>query len=296
MSFDALLPITPQMPFWTRVAHTAIDWAYTNRAGMTFGIAFGAAVVTLLAYIPRRRFASSYANTALGALIGTPLGVCANCVAPIGRSLFEGGATPSTMLATMVSSPTLNVVVLTMAFTLLPLPIALLRLAAPVALLALVPFLARGSKAIPDNLTCSIPERPVRAMKAVVKAYLNNLLRLTVSTVPWMILAGLVGALIIELVPPQSIPTQVAILGLIAVAVLSTFAPMPVAFDVAFAWILLNRGIPAPYVAVVACTLGAFSIYSFIIVGQSLSWRVAAKVFSAVALIGVLAGLVTMLV
>ena len=297
LSFDALLPITPQMPFWTRVAYTAVDWAYTNRVGMTFGVCFGAAMVTLLAYIPRRKFTNAYANTALGAVIGTPLGVCANCVAPVGRGLFQGGPSPATMLATMISSPTLNVVVLVMAFTLLPLPIALLRLAAPLVLLALVPLLVGKSTGMVEaQAICAIEVLPSRAPGAVAKAYLINLWRLALNTVPWMIVAGLIGALVIELVPAQAIPMQVSVLGLLVVALLGTFAPMPIAFDVAFAWILLSRGVPAPYAAVVACTLGAFSVYPFIIVGRSLSWRVAAKVFAAVMVVGVVAGAVTMLV
>ncbi|MGB8536542.1 MAG: hypothetical protein WCD57_09020, partial [Acidobacteriaceae bacterium] len=63
LSFDALLPVTTQMPLLTRVANTAIDWAYTNRIGMSFGVLFGAAAMTVLAALPRRRFAGPYANT-----------------------------------------------------------------------------------------------------------------------------------------------------------------------------------------------------------------------------------------
>ena len=40
----------------------------------------------------------------------------------------------------MISSPTLNVVVLAMVFALFPLPIALVRVALPLLLLALVPL------------------------------------------------------------------------------------------------------------------------------------------------------------
>jgi uncharacterized membrane protein YraQ (UPF0718 family) len=294
LSFDALLPVTAQMPFWTRVLNTAVDWAYTNRIGMTFGVFFGAAVVTLLAYLPTRRLAGTWANTALGAGIGTPLGVCANCVAPIGRGLFTGGASAETMLAAMIASPTLNVVVLTMAFTLLPLKLALVRLAAPLVLLALVPVLTRGRKAV-DAGACVIEIRPSRAVGTVIKAYLTNLAKLALATVPWMLLAGLLGSLVVELVPTAAIPAEVSLLGLVAVALLGTFAPVPIAFDVALGWILLSKGVPAPYVAVLTCTLGAFSVYPMVIVGRSVSWPLAGRVFAAVVLVGVAAGLGTML-
>ena len=304
LSFDALLPVTPQMSFLTRVGYTAIDWAWTNRIGMTFGVFFGAAMLTFLAFLPRRRFAGDFSNTALGALIGAPLGVCTNCVAPIGRGIIQAGASPATMLATMISSPTLNVVVLVMAFTLLPPPIAIARLVAPLVLLALVPMLVRGKNSANEELVsgaiCSI-NVPIgltwqESLLRLVRAYFANLGRLALATVPWMILAGLLGALVVELIPAQNLPAQVTVLGIVAVALLGTFAPVPIAFDVALGWILLSRGVPAPYVATLVCTLGAFSIYPFFIVGRSLSWRVALRVFAAVMSVGVLAGLATMLI
>ena len=111
-----------------------------------------------------------------------------------------------------------------------------------------------------------------------------------------MILAGLLGALVVELIPAQSLPAQVTVPGIVAVGLLGTFAPVPIAFDVALGWILLSRGVPASYVATLVCTLGAFSIYPFFIVGRSLSWRIALRVFAAVVSVGVLAGLATMLI
>lgn len=295
LSFDALIPVTANMPFWTRVFYTAVDWAWTNRIGMGFGICFGAAMLTLLAYLPRRSFTNAYGNTLLGALMGTPLGVCANCVAPVGQGLLQGGASPATMLATMISSPMLNVVVLVMAFTLLPLPIAIIRLAAPLVLLVIVPLLVGKSQSRREPVVCAIAVGPSRTAVAVGKAYLKNLARLALTTLPWMIVAGLLGALMIQLIPAQNLPLQFSVLGILVVAVLGTFAPVPIAFDVALAWILLSRGVPAPYVATLVCTLGAFSIYPFFLVGRNLSWRVATLVFAAVAAVGVLGGIATAL-
>jgi hypothetical protein len=136
LSFDALMPVTPAMSLMTRIGHTTVNWMWTNRIGMTFGICFGAAMLTLLSTLPRIRVKSTAGNTLLGIAAGVPLAVCANCVAPIGRTLFVAGASPNTVLASMISSPTLNVVVLAMVFALFPLPIALVRVAVPLVLLA----------------------------------------------------------------------------------------------------------------------------------------------------------------
>ena len=143
LSFDALMPVTPAMSLMTRIGHTTVNWMWTNRIGMTFGICFGAAMLTLLSTLPRIRFKSAAGNTLLGIAGGVPLGVCANCVAPIGRSLLVAGASPNTVVAAMISSPTLNVVVLAMVFALFPLPIALVRVAVPLVLLTWVPVIVR---------------------------------------------------------------------------------------------------------------------------------------------------------
>ena len=295
LSFDAKLPVTPQMPVATRIGRTTVNWMWTNRIGMTFGLCFGAALLTLLPLLPKRRFRSAAANTALGVVTGVPLGVCANCVAPIGQSLFQGGASSSTVLATMISSPMLNVIVLTMVFALFPTGIALVRLAVPLALLALVPWLA-GQTQPATGVICEAPSRGwLVPTGATLKQYLKNLVKLGATTVPLMVLAALLGALVAEVIPAQDIPTKVSLLGIVLVALAGTFLPVPMAFDVAAAFILMTRGVPLPYVVTLLCTLGAFSVYPLLIVGRSMSWRTAFRVFAAVMVLGISAGVGTAL-
>ncbi len=295
LSFDAKLPVTPDMPLSARVGRTTVNWMWTNRVGMTFGICFGAAMLTLLPLLPRRRFRSTAANTALGALAGFPLGVCANCVAPIGQSLYQGGASSSTVLATMITSPMLNVVVVTMLFSLFPPGIALLRLAVPLLLLAAVPWLA-GKEPASSDVVCEVaPAGWLLPASGTLQQYLKNLARIAATTIPWMILAALLGALVAELLPAHDIPTKISLVGIVLVALVGTFLPVPMAFDVAAAFVLMTRGVPMPYVVTLLCTLGAFSIYPMLIVGRTMSWRTGARVFGAVMALGIIAGVGTAL-
>jgi uncharacterized membrane protein YraQ (UPF0718 family) len=265
---------------------------WTNRIGMTFSLFFGAAVLTLLPLLPRRRFRSAAANTALGAVTGVPLGVCANCVAPIGQSLYEGGASSTTVLATMISSPMLNVVVLTMVFALFPPGVALLRVAVPLVLLTMVPWLVGETKLA--EVQCQVPSAGwLVPATGTVKQYLKNLVRLAATTVPFMILAALLGAIVAELIPSQAIPTHVSFLGIVLVALAGAFLPVPMAFDVAAAFILMTRGVPMPYVVTLLCTLGAISVYPMLIVGRTMSWKTSARVFAAVMALGIVAGVAT---
>jgi hypothetical protein len=84
----------------------------------------------------------------------------------------------------------------------------------------------------------------------------------------------------------------VTIGGIILVALVAAFLPVPIAFDVAIAYIAMTRGVPLPYVVTILCTLGIISVYSLSIVGKSISWRVAAAAYGTVAALGTLSGLI----
>jgi len=296
ISFDALMPVTSDMPLRARIGRTTVNWMWTNRIGMTFGLFFGAGMLTLLPLMPAFRFRSAAAQTATGAATGIPLGVCANCVAPIGRGLYQGGASPSTTLATMISSPTLNVVVLAMALAMFPLKIALVRLAVPLILLALVPWIVRHNQiaAVTEDLSGSA-DGWIRPTSDTFKSYVKNVGSLALTTIPLMVVAAFLGALVAEAVPAQSIPAKVTILGIVMVALVGTFLPVPMAFDVALAFVLMARGVPMPYVVTLLCTLGIFSIYPYLILGRTLSWRTATRVFAVVFVLGLAVGLGTAL-
>ena len=288
ISFDAILPVDPKMPLTTRIVRTSGNWLYTNRIGMSFGIGFGAVLLTLLPMFSRRRFQSAFGNTVLGMAAGTPLGVCANCVAPIGRGLLQSGASPNTALATMISSPTLNVIVLAMAFSLFPLRIALTKIATVLILLLLVPWFAPKPE---PEFACEVPKSEGAGSAFVL--FLKNLGKMIAITLPLMIVAGVLGAILAEALPARTLPAHASIFGIVAVALIGAFMPVPMAFDVAIAFVLMSRGVAPAYVVTLLCTLGVFSIYSALIVGKSLSWRTAAKMYGTVAVLGIVAGLIT---
>jgi len=65
-------------------------------------------------------------------------------------------------------------------------------------------------------------------------------------------------------------------------AVLATFLPVPMTFDVIICDILFERGMPAQYVMVLLFTLGTFSVYPFLILHRRVSLRVASVLFLAI--------------
>jgi len=110
-----------------------------------------------------------------------------------------------------------------------------------------------------------------------------------------MLLAALVGALASEMIPAYGTHLSVSVFGVVCVAILGTLLPVPMALDVALAYVLYRAGVPVPYVAALLCTLGPVSVYSLSAIGKQLDWGTSLRLGSAVALLGSVAGFVVML-
>jgi uncharacterized membrane protein YraQ (UPF0718 family) len=298
LTFSTFYQVDRSMPLATRVWRITVNWLDANRVGMTFSFLFGPAALTLLAMLPRRKFRSRYLNTLFGAAAGVPLAVCSNCVAPIARGLFASGMSAESVLATMFSSPALNVVVLAMTFTLFPISVALIKLATVLFLiLVFAPAVASRQKPVAATIACPI-EIPVaetwpEAAAGVARSFTKSFWYVARVALPLMLLAAVLGALVVELLPPQALIAQATLGGIVLVALVAAFLPVPMAFDVAIAYIAMAKGVPLPYVVTILCTLGIISVYSLSVVGKSLSWRVAAAAYATVAALGTFAGLLT---
>ena len=301
ITFGTVLPVTAGMPLGQRVWRTSINWLQANEIGMTFGFFFGAAALTVLATLPRRRTGNAYVNSLLGAAVGMPLGVCANCVAPIGRGLYASGMSAESTLAAMFSSPTLNVVVLAMAFALFPLPVVGLKLATMVIMIFVFAPLVAARMAGPAIVSagqCAI-EMPAsatwgQAFAIAAKSYAKSFWHVARVGLPLMLLAAVLGALAVETIPQSGLHTPATVGGILLVALAGTFLPVPMAFDVVIAYVAMSRGVALPYVVTILCTLGIYSVYSFLVVGKTISWKIAAAAGGAVAALGAIAGIVAM--
>jgi uncharacterized membrane protein YraQ (UPF0718 family) len=296
LTFGTVYPVDPSMPYTTRVWRTTINWLDANRVGMTFSFLFGPAALAFLSTLKRRRTKSRYLNTLIGAAAGIPLGVCSNCISPIARGFYASGMGTESVLAAMFASPALNVVVLAMTFALFPLSIALLKLATVLFLiLVFVPFISarQGATELPFNFAVEIPENETwgQALAKTARSYVRNFWTVFRVAFPLMILGAVLGAFAVERLPQHALYGSVTFVGIIAVSLVSAFLPVPMAFDVAIAYILMAKGVPLPYVAVILCTLGIISVFSVSVVGKTISWKIAGATYGVIVLLGILAGL-----
>jgi uncharacterized membrane protein YraQ (UPF0718 family) len=329
LGFERFFPEPAADQRLKHIAWTAVEWGITNRQGMTYGLLLAAAMMTVLPLL-RRRPGGKLAGALQGMVIGTPLGVCVNCAAPIAQGMIKGGGRVETALATLVSSPTLNVIVLGIVFTLFPWYLAILKiLAGVVIVLVVVPWLARlaerpgwsrpqpvearlpglhlfqkleallGTPQLGAETERPPPRGPFRALGWVVLHYLRNLGRVLVTALPLMLLAGVLGAILVELLPWNVLNHLSHVEGgaanaavLLLAGVFGVLLPVPMAFDVVVCSVLLGAGMPVPVVAVLLVTLGSYSIYAWSLLGTTLSWRVGGVAAAAILATGVVTGVV----
>src|SRR6201998_3880989 len=235
LTFGAVYAVDRTMPLPTRVWRTTVNWLDANPIGMAFSFLFGPAALTFLATLRRRRSDSRYLNTLFGAAAGIPLAVCTNCVAPIARGFYASGMSTESVLAAMFASPALNVVVLAMTFVLFPLPVALLKLATVLFLIfAFAPAMASrphpAAAPITSPIEIPVTETWSQALAATIRSFLKSFWYVFRVAFPLMILAAVLGALFIELLPQQALFAQVTLGGIILVALVGAFLPVPMAF------------------------------------------------------------------
>ena len=286
-----IIEVHRDLSFARKVAYTTVNWCWDNRKGMTFGVLLAAILLTLAGYLPPMRRKGRFLNSLYGFFIGSPLGVCVNCAAPIFKGVLQSQRI-ETAFAAMLSSPTMNFVVLTMVFTLFPPYMGILKIIFSLAMIFIgVPLIARIlgpnhpikdlTKAtasarfltptiptLPDNLP---PEGWVKALAGAFRDLASNLWFMTSRTVPLMLVAGFLGSLLSHAIPVDFLASRAGVAAVIAAAVVGTILPVPMAFDVLLSNALYTHGAPIAIVMTLLCTLGIFSIYSFMITWQSTS-------------------------
>ena len=294
LGFDVVLPVEDHDPIWKKVVYTGVNWLDTNKKGMTFGVILAGLVMTLLTQFPKLSSKNPFLNSLGGTVTGVPLGVCVNCAAPIAAGLKMGGARTESSLATMISSPTLNVLVVSMTFTMLPWYMAWGKIVMAIAVAVIaVPILVRyvfriQDEAVAEGVNCELPQMAALPMAGSGETWLasirwvlveasRSLARMIRLTVPWMFAAAFLGGALIILLPWNAVlhflpeHGMKLVFGMMVLAAIGVFLPVPMTFDVLLAVTLFQLGVPEAYVMTLLFTLGAYSVYSFVISYQQIS-------------------------
>jgi len=302
-----LFIIDEAMPLIQKVLYSTMNWSYANWQGMTFGILLGAVLLTVFRYLSLKPAMTGWRESLYGTLMGTPLGVCVNCAAPVFKGTLQSGRVQLAMSA-MMSSPTLNVVVLTMLFSLFPFYLAAIKLATVViCLFVVIPLFARfipARSVMPMDmkssgfLTSILPYIPIVASESWWQAcqrsfidYGQGLKFIAIRTLPLMLIAGLIGALISHTISLDLLIGQDDFFTIFLAALIGTLLPVPIAFDVILVNALFHDGLSPSVTAVLLVTLGSFSLLSFLVIWSSALRRWAIAMALAVISLGMGAGL-----
>ena len=285
------------------IGKTTLDWMYANRVGMSFGIILGGAILALLTplMVLRRYFSvKGLGGSLIGIFIGAPMGICANCVAPVGVAMKKKGVSLETTLSAMFASPTLNIVALSIVFTVFPLELAVTKVIATLFLIFFViPFAVRFfiqkknvSLPVFQGKTQWEEESLFFALRAGIMSFISQTAKLAVLVVPLMLLAGALGATIVTLFPLENFidPTQNQFLLIGAAALIGTALPIPMLVDLILVLALLQAGLSFGVAAALLITLPAYSIFSTLIVGKYFSRKLAIVLFLAVVGTGITGG------
>jgi uncharacterized membrane protein YraQ (UPF0718 family) len=303
LSFEEVFQVEDHFPYWKKVAYSTGNWLNTNKRGMTFGILFAALIMSFLQLLHFRRVKNPFLATLAGISIGSPLGVCVNCAAPISKGIYDAGARVEAALSTLISSPTLNVIVLTMLFSIFPLPLALTKLVLVIlTIFIIIPFLGKyhHHAYLESGSTCPLPPQELpdkeetwaEAIIGCFRNFANGLAYIIIRTVPLMFVAGFIGSVVVYLFPLEMLTdAEPTILLLFGTAIVGVLLPVPIALDIIFSQTLLIAGVPLPFIMTLLFTLGIFSIYAFFIVWGSISKRIAIILTVTFILLGVGSGL-----
>jgi uncharacterized membrane protein YraQ (UPF0718 family) len=284
-------------PIWQRILSSTLSWLDGMKIGMSFGVLFGALLYTVLRYYPLKTGKNLYLNTIKGALAGIPAGVCANCSVPVACGITRGKGRVEVALGFLFSSPNFNLVVMSMTFAALPLAMALTKYAILLGVIVIgVPVLIRwlerkkSFEVFTSNSqgeSCAITplqkkagdEHFLTVLRELGKVYGKNVWMLVKPTIALMLLASSLSAVVLVLVPWNSLLSSVTPLRVGVASLLSVFMPTPIALDVMFAAQLQHQGIASGYVMLFLTTLGSYSIIPMVYLWRDVSRTLAISLF-----------------
>lgn len=296
-----LFKVSAEMPVWQKILYTTANWLDGMKIGMSFGIVFGAFLHTYLRYFPLNIGNNVYLNSVKGALVGIPMGVCANCAVPAACGLTRGKGRVEVALGFLFSSPNFNPVVVMMTFLALPIAMSITKYVVLLAVILLVvpalinyfertePFKIPELK-VEEPEICELPvvspENFLGVLKELLIEFGKNIWMLFKPTITIMLLSAILASAMLVLIPWTDILASTNPLMKLLVSFLAVVMPVPIALDVMFASQLQQQNVNAGYVMMFAMTLGSYSIVPGIYLWREISKKLAVILFLFFAIIG----------
>jgi len=290
-SANELLPLIDRENPLIRNGKLIVNWISTNFIGMSFGLLFSVAFSLFLqtGLALKKRIPSI-----AWPLFGSQIGVCVNCASPLIYAFKKNNLNSRFALSVISSSPTLNVIVLFLGFSLLPFPLFSLNLVCVlIYLFLIIPILVPKDGGGNDGLSYDKKEE-IKWLEAIylsLSAYFRELKKTLILFLPIMFFAAIAGIFVFEYLQDVILLKNIYGLGAILIfSFIGVLIPTPLTFDVLLVSILYNAGLSPGVCAALLFTLGIFSPISGLVIGQNYGYKLSLKLGVSVIILGLLSG------
>jgi len=287
-------------PSWSAALDYAAKYFKAVWKAVILALLLGSLVQVLLPrdWIKRMLGSTGFGSTAVAGAAALPAMMCSCCAGPVTVGLRKSSASPGAALAFFLANPVLNPATIIFMGFVLSWKFALFRIVAGIILVfgiaALVNKLADSGE-IPDSL---IKEEIVSNEDGnLFIRWLRALGQLIVDTIPaYLFVVLLLGAFRAWLFPALDPAWANGILAIIGLAITGTLFAIPTAAEIPIVQTLMSFGLGAGPATTLMMTLPAVSLPSLLIIKRAFPTKILVLVAAAVALTGIISGLVAMVI
>ncbi|MDO8587527.1 MAG: permease [Armatimonadota bacterium] len=283
------------LPFYHTLDYINSIW-FSTLLGLFIG---GAVIAFLQGFVRRRLNGNGLSQHIAGVLFGLPNMFCTCCAVNIIPGLRRTGAGLGPTLACFVTAPALNIVVIILAFELLPVKLALARLLLGVlAAVGATYFVAMLYPERPREVTP--PEiQADESIGSMLRGWLGHTWGIARTVVPALLVGFLIIGLFKTLFPPETIARHFGggFLSTVLASAVGTVLMVPSFTEVLWVGEMTKHGMePGPAVALLI-TLPAVSFPSLWVLGRVVkSRKVAVSLGIFVLILGVIGGVISSMI
>lgn len=285
----------------------AAAWGYTVSyfkavwKAVILGLLLGSLVQVALPrnWIKKAFGGTSFGNTAAAGATALPGMMCSCCAAPVTVGLRKSSASVSSSLAFFLANPVLNPATIIFMGFVLSWKFAIFRIVMGIILVFGVSTLAnRFVKEDEQELVDSLTEDETSEDNgSFLVKWVKALGQLIIDTIPaYLIVVIILGAVRAWLFPSLGAGMSNSILAIILLAITGTLFVIPTAAEIPIIQTLMAFGLGAGPAAALLITLPAVSVPSLLIIKRAFPTKVLIFVASAVAVLGIVAGILGMVI
>jgi uncharacterized membrane protein YraQ (UPF0718 family) len=283
---------------WSAAVNYAVDYGKAIWEALILGLLLGSGIKVLLPsqWMGKALGRLGFRNVALGSLFGIPCMMCTCCAAPVAVGMRQSRASIGSVVGWWLSNPVLNPATLVFMGFVLGWGWSLFRIVFGIAMVLGVAYLAERYTGVRKGVDI----QTIQGMEAeppqgnLLARWLQEFMALAVRLLPeYLLLVLVLGAARAWLFPALGAHNDIA--WIVAMALAGTLFVIPTAGEVPIVQAMIALGMGAGPAGALIMTLPAISLPSLAMLGRVFSLRTRLVIAAGVAVSGVAAGCVAML-